>query len=1099
MTAIKKRVLTALPYSVILIVALILIGLVASHQQTVSAQSTITRVITDPVGNQATWDYQYNLGRYQVVSKTSAVDGKSEIYQYDAANNLISKTDAEGKETTYTYNPYHQKTTMTEAAGTPQARTTSYTYYSPDIDLITQVSEPSVYASGTRETLTTYDSHLNPIAVTLNGFKPDGTPLSRTTHYTYNNRGQVIQIDGPRTDVSDMTTFTYNDCTTGGGCGQLASVTNALGHLTTYDQYDAGGLLLQSTDPNGATTNYSYDNRNRVSEITVYPLSGDTRITTYTYDPVGQVIQVHLPDGLVMTNTYNAAHYLTAVEDNQGNRIEYGYDLKGNRIQTQTKDPSGILEHSITTAYDHRDQIIEINTGGSITQMVKDAVGNLTAQTDPNDHPASHSHYDALDRLNQYIDALGGQTDYDYNHQDQLIQVTAPNGAATQYQYDDLGHRLSETGPDRGHIRYTYDEAGNMISQTDARGITATYQYDELNRLLVIDYPGTDEDIYYQYDTCINGMGRLCQITDQSGITDYEYNGYGSIVTHSKMELNNTYITDYEYDKADRIIKMTYPSGREVDYYRNVIGRVERISATGVANDLVYNRRYRADGQVKEQYWGNGLIETRAYDSQGRLTRQVIGEVETIDYDYDANGNVITLERITDPNNNNSTRHWGYDYDALDRLMGDLKGNPEDHTDDYRYTYDGNGNRVTENTTTYTTTTNSNQLSHIENALITYDAAGNRLTGPDNQSYVYNLAGRLREYQENDQTEAVYTYNAQGQRTRKVEGNKTTLYHYDLSGLLISEQVMGAEGNSEEGNSNENTDAYDVDYIWLEGEPIAQISDGEEEDIEAVLPEEEEAVESGEPIPYTPPTAEQIAAAKKVLPIIYMLLLGDEEEATEPTPEPDPTPSPEPEDKVRFIHGDHLRTPRLATDNGQTMVWRWEGHAFGATAPNEDPDNDGNHVTINLRYPGQYFDSESNLHYNWNRYYDPSLGRYLTSDPIGLDGGINTYLYAMANPVKYVDSTGLVCTGAPDSGFGFNFSSCCQSHDNCYGCKGEVENKSRADCDDDFCQCTMDSCKNKPFLQTLTCMRRAKQYCDAVRIFGQYFFNKGREGCPNCP
>ena len=108
-----------------------------------------------------------------------------------------------------------------------------------------------------------------------------------------------------------------------------------------------------------------------------------------------------------------------------------------------------------------------------------------------------------------------------------------------------------------------------------------------------------------------------------------------------------------------------------------------------------------------------------------------------------------------------------------------------------------------------------------------------------------------------------------------------------------------------------------------------------------------------------------------------------------------------------YLETDHLNTPIAARDQAGKVVWRWESDAFGTTLPNEDPDGDAVKVTINLRFPGQYFDRESGLHYNWNRYYDPRLGRYLSPDPIGLAGGRNPMVYANGNPVSYVDPLGL--------------------------------------------------------------------------------------------
>jgi RHS repeat-associated protein len=108
-----------------------------------------------------------------------------------------------------------------------------------------------------------------------------------------------------------------------------------------------------------------------------------------------------------------------------------------------------------------------------------------------------------------------------------------------------------------------------------------------------------------------------------------------------------------------------------------------------------------------------------------------------------------------------------------------------------------------------------------------------------------------------------------------------------------------------------------------------------------------------------------------------------------------------------FIHSDHLNTPRTITDTSGAVVWQWDNSdPFGNNAANENPGAAGQ-FNFPLRFPGQYFDKETNTHYNINRDYDPSTGRYIESDPIGLRGGINTYAYALSNPLKYIDPNGL--------------------------------------------------------------------------------------------
>ncbi|UCV03884.1 RHS repeat domain-containing protein [Dechloromonas denitrificans] len=123
-----------------------------------------------------------------------------------------------------------------------------------------------------------------------------------------------------------------------------------------------------------------------------------------------------------------------------------------------------------------------------------------------------------------------------------------------------------------------------------------------------------------------------------------------------------------------------------------------------------------------------------------------------------------------------------------------------------------------------------------------------------------------------------------------------------------------------------------------------------------------------------------------------------------------------PSASVLLLETDHLGTPRAARNAAGTLVWQWESDAFGATPANEDPDGDGTATTINLRFPGQYYDKESGLHYNWHRYYDPRVGRYISADPIGLDGGLNLFGYVNGNPLSIIDPEGLA--GAIPKSFG---------------------------------------------------------------------------------
>src|SRR5262249_23688547 len=169
------------------------------------------------------------------------------------------------------------------------------------------------------------------------GFSATAAGSPRSWTYTYNSNGSVLTVNGPRTDVSDVTTYTYyaNDDADLGKRGNVATITNAAGHVTSITAYNAHGQPLTIVDPNGLTTMLAYDGRQRVTSRSV-----GTETTSYNYDNVGQLTKVTLPDSSYLSYSYDGAHRLTDISDSLGNRISYTLDAMGNRTQEQVFDPA---------------------------------------------------------------------------------------------------------------------------------------------------------------------------------------------------------------------------------------------------------------------------------------------------------------------------------------------------------------------------------------------------------------------------------------------------------------------------------------------------------------------------------------------------------------------------------------------------------------------------------------------------------------------------------------------------------------------------------------------------------------------------------------
>jgi RHS repeat-associated protein len=190
---------------------------------------------------------------------------------------------------------------------------------------------------------------------------------------------------------------------------------------------------------------------------------------------------------------------------------------------------------------------------------------------------------------------------------------------------------------------------------------------------------------------------------------------------------------------------------------------------------------------------------------------------------------------------------------------------------------------------------------------------------------------------------------------------------------------------------------------------------------------------------------------------------------------------------IYYAHADHLGSPRAVTrPSDNILMWQWDNlDPFGANAANENPSGQGT-FKYGLRFPGQYFDAETGTHYNYFRDYDATVGRYEQSDPIGMIGGPNTYIYVLS-PVSKIDAKGLAsqedsagCGSGPTGPYTpnnpiFKFKGCCDDHDNCYD---NCEKKPTKDqCDKDFCRCVYSKCTG--WGASAACVALASSYCAA--------------------
>ncbi|WP_157265855.1 RHS repeat-associated core domain-containing protein [Thiobacillus thioparus] len=907
----------------------------------------VSTTVTDPLGTSRTYNFQTILG---VVKSTgvsqpggSGCGAASSSITYDPNGNIASRADFNGHQTCYAYDlTRNLETARVEGLASNSSCPSDPATYTPAANsaerkILTEWSTsfrlPTKLTEAGRETSTAYDGHGNVTSLSIKDTTLNKT-RTWTTTYTYHASvpGVLVQKveDGPRTDVADITTTDYYapDETCVGdpmGCrGQVKQVTNALGHITTVNEYDANGHVLKTTDPNGLVTTFTYSPRGWLLSRTV-----GTETTRFDYDYVGQLTKFTRPDGSFVSFEYDSAHRLTAIVDQTGNRLTYTLDPMGNRIHEAITMPgNSTVYYAHSRTFDALGRLWQdIGATNQTITYQYDAQGNLKqmdgARTDVTD-VTSHS-YDALDRLTQTLNADGGIEQTTTNALDQTTQVIDPANQATSYSVNALDNVTQTQSADTGTTTRTFDAAGNLKTETDARGITVSYTYDALNRLTQKQSSQSGSPVYaYVYDSC--GAGRLC-LTQRNGTPDeqFTYDGQGRLA--SRLTAGTSGATGYAYRPGGQIATLTYPTGRSVTYSYDAEGRIIQVSTqpqsgtpvTVLANNFLSGYPF-ASTSYYMFYYGNGTWTWQYLTLDYRPSGRVDGSSNsgtgayTKSCSYDPSGN------ITGMGDNNGTG-INYAYDATGRLVSAVDS-ASNGFGSLGYSYDKNGNRTVE-------TRNASNLSYVYNPpgsnWLYQRGSDTRIKSPNGNtlssaagSFAYDGFNRLVTSQTAAET-TTYTYNALGERIKKINQNGlSTVFHYGPDGELLYEQDQAG-----------NTKAY----VWLDGRPLARIDNNAQ---------------------------------------------------------------------IYYYHVDHLGTPWAMTDQSGTTVWKANYEPFGKATVTVST------VTNNLRLPGQYYDRETGLHYNYARDYDPTTGRYIEADPIGLDGGMNLYGYANQNPLLFTDPTGTI-------------------------------------------------------------------------------------------
>ncbi|MFG2211800.1 putative T7SS-secreted protein [Streptomyces sp. NPDC048638] len=896
------------------------------------------------------------------------------------------------------------------------------------------------HSAGYRLLLTTEGGRIT--ALHLAGGAPDGSDqllmtygyddagnLTTTTNssglplrFTYDDLGRITSW----TDTNDSSyTYVYDDddrCTSQGGIeghlrahftwGDPDPVTglrtnlfhNSQGGVTRYEVNDHHQVVAE-TDPTGATTRTVRDAKHRIL-ATTDPLG---RTTHVDYDDEGRPVSVTLPDGSRSTTTYNELGLALTTTGPDGTTWTQTYDAAGNR--TSSTDPLGA-----TTTYTHdtRGHVASVTDAlgnttrlycneaglpvmvtdplGATTHYRHDAFGRTTSVTDPLGE-TTHMAWSVEGKLTARIDASGAMEEWAYDGEGNRTSHTDAIGQTTRFEYTHFDLLTARTDPDGVRHEFTHDTELRLTQVTNPQGLTWNYTYDGAGRL-ISETDFDDRVLAYTHDAA----GQLATRTNTIGeVTTYSRDVLGRITHKDAAGL----VTTYVHDSSGNLQQATNPDAT-VTYTRDILGRVTAETVNGRTMTFTYD----ALGRRTSRTTPTGHVSTYAYDSAGNRTALNAGS-HTLTFGHDATGQELTrtigdgltLAHTWDPAGRLATQ--SLTRAATDRTQSPHTVSVEAQDVLYRaYTFrpDGNLTAIDDSCSGRRTfsldragrVTAVHAIGWTES--YAYDEAGNQThaTWPDrhtdpsaqgDRTYAgtnITRAGRIR--YDHDALGRVtlrqkarlsrkpdtwhYTWNAEDRLVSVVTPDGTTWHYlYDSSGRRIAKRRLGVDSS---------TVVEQTEFTW-DGPTLTELT----------------THISGHP--------EAITLTwdhKGIFPLIQTerkISVSDISSA----------PQHVVDQRFFAIVTDSIGTPTELVSETGDISWSKQATLWGATTWGT-----GATAYTPLRFPGQHFDPESQLHFNFYRYYDSEAGKYLSLDPLGLEPSPNPNSY-VDNPTTSVDPFGL--------------------------------------------------------------------------------------------